>query len=282
MIVNSLAIAVDLGISFVGLAVSVILYYSIKLANRPADFFHNYGYGKVEHVCEALEGVVLIGIALAMSFQAITHFLHPKAIVMPWVGFGASMVNCCINFGGSFYIFKMARKSASPAIHAEGIHYKLEGFISSMVGASFIVSMFLASKGQGTWALRVDPIAALLVSAVVIIPSFQLAKSSFFKLLDSSVEEDSQMEILKQLSRHIDSFCEFSDLRTRVAGRKKFVEFKLVVPQDISFKKGHKMVTDLEDDIKSGIPNCEVLVKMQPCKKDCEFTANGGKCPYLI
>ncbi len=67
MMVNSLAIAVDLGISIVGLAVSGILYYSIKLANRPADLIHNYGYGKVEHVCEALEGVVLMGIALAMS-----------------------------------------------------------------------------------------------------------------------------------------------------------------------------------------------------------------------
>ena len=32
LLVNSLAIAVDLGISFVGLTVSVILYYSIKLS----------------------------------------------------------------------------------------------------------------------------------------------------------------------------------------------------------------------------------------------------------
>src|SRR3989338_668650 len=72
--VNSLAIATDLGITIVGLAVSAILYYSVKLADRPADVLHNYGYGKIEHVCEALEGVVLIGIALPMTFQALTHF----------------------------------------------------------------------------------------------------------------------------------------------------------------------------------------------------------------
>ncbi|MBN1354487.1 MAG: cation transporter, partial [Candidatus Omnitrophica bacterium] len=131
LLIHSLAIAVDLGITFVGLTVSVILYYSIKLANRPADLMHNYGYGKVEHVCEALEGLVLIGIALAMSCQAVLHLLHPRPVTMPWIGVVSGLINCLLNFGGAYYIFKMARKSSSPAIYAEGVHYRLEGFISA-------------------------------------------------------------------------------------------------------------------------------------------------------
>ncbi|MBD3379082.1 MAG: cation diffusion facilitator family transporter [Candidatus Omnitrophica bacterium] len=280
-LVNSLAIAVDLGISLVGLSVSVILYYSIKLANRPADLFHNYGYGKVENVCEAMEGVVLIGIALAMSSQALTHLFHPRHIEMPWIGFASSMVNVSLNFGGAFYIFKMAEKSSSPAIHAEGVHYKLEGFISGVIGLSFLVSMFLSSRGMEGSARFVDPVAALLVSVMVIIPSVDLAKKSFFNLLDASVEESSQMEILKQLSKHLDRFCEFRDLRTRTSGRKKFVEFKLVVPEDISFREGHKTVRVLENDIKTHIPDSEVSIKMVPCEKDCSFSAKGLRCPYL-
>ncbi|RKY42785.1 MAG: hypothetical protein DRP85_01890 [Candidatus Makaraimicrobium thalassicum] len=281
ILVNSLAIAVDLGISFVGLIVSVILYYSIKLANRPADLIHNYGYGKIEHVCEILEGVVLIGIALAMSSQAVVHLLHPKPIDLPLVGFFSCTLNSALNFGGAFYIFKMARKSGSPAIRAEGIHYRMEGIISALIGVSFIFSIFLQANGQETLALHIDPIAALLVSMILVIPSFRLAKASFFQLLDASVEEESQMEILKQLSGHIDRFCEFRDLKTRTAGRNKFVEFKLIVPEDISFKKGYETVDLLEKGIKAGIPNCEVLVKMEPCRKDCEYWKKGRKCPYL-
>ncbi len=221
IIVNSLAIAVDLGISFVGLMVSVILYYSIKLANRPADILHNYGYGKVEHVCEAMEGVVLIGIAMAMSFQAITHLLHPRNVSMPVVGLIASVMGLTLNFVGAHFILKMARKSGSPAIHAEGVHYRMEGVISSMIGGSFVISMILLAGAYGKFAAYVDPIAALVVSLFLIVPSFKLAKNSFFNLLDASVEEDSQMEILKQLGRHIHRYCEFRDLKTRTAGRKK-------------------------------------------------------------
>ncbi len=200
---------------------------------------------------------------------------------MPWVGFSACAINSAINFGGAYYIFKMARKSASPAIHAEGIHYRMEGFISGMIGVAFLLSMFLGSRGHHALALHIDPLAALLVSVFVIIPSYKLAKISFFKLLDASVEEDSQMEIIKQLTRHIDQYCEFRDLKTRTAGRKKFVECKLVVPEEIPFKKGHKVVHLIEKDITACIPGCEVIIKMEPCKKDCAFSVNEQRCPYL-
>ncbi|MDD5634437.1 MAG: cation diffusion facilitator family transporter, partial [Candidatus Omnitrophica bacterium] len=276
----SLAIAVDLGISFVGLTVSVILYYSIKLANRPADLFHNYGYGKVEHVCEALEGVVLIGIALAIASQAVSHILDPDHINHPWVGFVCSMMSVLLNFGGAYFILLMAKKSKSPAIHAEGVHYQMEGFISGMIGVSFILSMTLNARGFKNIAPFVDPATALLVSAVIVVPSFKLAKGSFFKLLDASAGETSQMEILKQLGKHINKYCEFKDIRTRTSGRKKFIGLKLVVPSTLSVRKGHEVISHIEKDILESIPDCEVLIKMEPCNRDCEHAKRQMACPY--
>ena len=280
LVVNSLAIAIDLGISFVGLTVSVILYYSMKLASRPADLVHNYGHGKVENVCEGLEGVVLIGIALAMSSQALVSLFHLREIHSPWLGMGTSMVSTVTNLAGAYFISKMGRLSRSPAIKAEGIHWRMEGFISLMIGMSFVVSMLLAAFGRKILALYIDPLTALLVSAFVIIPSVTLAKASFFKLLDASVEEGSQIEILKQLGRHIASYCEFKDLKTRTAGRKKFVEFTIIVPEGISFRKAHAIVKNIECDISSGLENCDVSVKIEPCRMDCEFAKKGEECPY--
>jgi len=281
VLVNSLAIAMDLGISFVGLSVSVILYYSIKLANRPADFVHNYGYGKVENVCEGLEGVVLIGIALAMSGQAVMNLIHPEPVTHPWLGFGASVISVLINLGGAYFIFKMARKSASPAIHAEGLHYMLEGLISGIIACAFVLTMVMISRGLGQIALYFDPLAALVTSFVVIIPSCRLAKGSFFKLLDASMEEGSQMEILKYVTRHISKFCEFKDLRTRTAGRMKFIDLKVVIPEEITLKRGYEITNAIAKDIHEGVPNCEVQIRMEPCNKDCEFFHKKKTCPYL-
>jgi len=279
--VNSLAIAVDLGISFVALVVSVILFYSIKIANRPADLLHNYGYGKIEHVCEVMEGVILIGIALAMSSQAILGIIHPKHITSAWLGLATSIIGIIINVAGGLYILAMARKSFSPAIRAEALHYFLEGFISFAITVSFVLTIFLQAGGQAELASYVDPITALLVSIIITIPSFRLAKHAFLKLLDASMEEEGKIEIVKQLAMYVDRYCEFKDLKTRTAGRKKFVELKIILPRFLSFQKGHEIASFLENGIKNNIPNSEILIQIQPCKQDCEILKQHKACPYI-
>jgi len=281
VVVNSLAIAVDLIISVIGLSVSIILFYSIKLATRPADLVHNYGYGKVENVCEAMEGIVLIGVALGMSFQAIANLLRPGHIHHPWVGLSVSAVASTINFVGAYYITKMGKKSSSPAIQAEGMHYRLEGYISSTIAVSFLVCMILRANSMDQAALYVDPLVALGISLFLIIPSFKLAHTAFFNLLDASMEETSQIEILKHLTQHIGLFCEFKDLKTRTSGRKKFVDFTLIIPEDISFRRSHEIGSLLEEELAASIPNCDVSINIEPCDKDCEYARRGEKCPYL-
>lgn len=279
--VNSLAIATDLGISLVALLVSIFLLYSVRMASRPADTMHNYGYGKIEHVCEAMEGIIIIGIAVAISFQAVTTLLHPKHVISPALGFGASAVTTTINIVGGIYIMAMARKSASPAIRAEGFHYILEAFISGMIAVSFIIIVILNANGLEHIATYVDPVTALIVSIVIAVPSFRLAREAFFKLLDASIDESGKMDVLKHLSRHIDAYCEYDDLRTRSAGRKKFIEFKVILPSELTFEQSYGVVSALERDIARAVPHSEVRITTEPCKRDCTHTTRTGTCPYV-
>ena len=280
VLVNSLAIATDLGITVVGLTVSVILYYSLKLANRPADHLHNYGYGKIEHVCEAMEGVVLIGIALAMSFQAVTHFFHTNEITAPGIGFWFSVVGAVINFIGASWILSLAKRCDSPAVHAEGIHYQLEGLISSTVAVSFLLAVLLSQTPLKSWAVYLDPAATLIVSLLIAFPSFGLAKHAFFKLLDASVEEKGKMAILQQIGKYMDQCCEFRDVRTRSAGRNNFVDMKLVLPKSLPFPDAYRLASDLERDLRENIPYCEANVNIVPCAEDCSLAKSSKKCPY--
>ncbi|MFZ5801633.1 MAG: cation diffusion facilitator family transporter [Candidatus Omnitrophota bacterium] len=279
--VNSLAIAADLGITVVGLIVSGILYYSVELSSRPADPLHNYGYGKVEHVCEALEGMVLIGIAFAMSFQALMHLLHPKEIGMPWLGFGFSVISAMVNFIGAAWILALGRASDSPAVRAEGVHYQLEGFISLTVAAAFLLAVLLSRTPLSPWAVYLDPAATLIVSFLISLPSFGLAKRAFLKLLDASLEEKGKMEVMKQLGKYLGQCCEFRDVRSRSSGRHNFVELKLVLPKALPFDEAHRLAKSVERDLHENIPACEATVSIIPCAEDCAVLAAKEKCPYL-
>ena len=281
LLVNSLAIATDLGITVVGLIVSVILYYSVKLSNRPADLRHNYGYGKVEHVCEALEGVVLLGIALLMSFQALTHLFHPKEITAPWMGFGFSVISSTINFAGAVWILSLARRCDSPAVRAEGVHYQLEGFISFTVAVSFLLTVGLSWTPLRAWAVFLDPAATLAVSFLIAPSSFRLVKQAFVKLLDASLEEKGKMEVLKQLGKYLGQCCEFRGVRSRSSGSRNFVELKLVLPRALSFPEAYQLAAKVERDLCHEIPECEATVSIIPCDEDCAVFSSTQKCPYL-
>ena len=280
LIVRSLAVAADLGISAIALCVSGILYYAVKTSDKPADTFYNYGYGKIENVTEAIEGVVMIGLALAMSVQALTHLVHPAETHSPLVGLIGSSLGVIINFWGASFIMKLAEKSASPALRAEGIHFRLEGYISLTITLSFAVVMALQFGGFNKLSTYVDPLATLMVSAAIAVPSVRLLKEAYMKLLDASIGETSQMDVIKALARHYDRYCDFKDIRTRSAGRRQFVDIHLVMPDSISVKHAHRIAGALKQDIASSIAESEVTVHILPCNRDCEFTRNNEPCPY--
>jgi|GEM_PF-251554 len=280
VVVNSLAVAADLGISVISLGVSILLYYAIRLSNKPADMFHNYGYGKIENVAEAIEGVVLIGLALSMSVQAVMHFVRPSEVTLPVVGMFASALGILINFWGAAFILNLARKHSSPALRAEGIHYRLEGIISLSITISFGIVIVLDRAGLAWAAQYVDPAATLIVSALIAVPSARLLREAFMKLLDASIGEPSQMGVLKALASHYDRYCDFKHIKTRSAGRRQFVDIHLVMPDHMSVKNAHKITTALKHDITTSLAESEVAVHVEPCARDCAFVRLNHQCPY--
>jgi len=281
IVVHSLAIATDFAITVVGLTVSIILYNSLKLSMKPADLLHNYGYGKVEHVCEAMEGIVLIGIAAIMSFQAFATLFRPSHVAFPWIGFASSTLSLTFNFIGAFFIFQLAHKSSSPAVRAEGVHYMLEGFISTAIACAFIITILLKPTSYAYIEPYIDPVVTILIGIVISLPSIKLTKQAFVNLLDISIEEPSKMETVVRLAQHADYYCNFKDLKTRTSGHKKFVEVKIIMPKDMSFSKAHEIISKIEADIAAGVPNSEVTVIMVPCLKNCGLLQDKKPCPYL-
>ena len=281
IVVHSLAIATDFAITVVGLTVSIILYNSLKLSMKPADLLHNYGYGKVEHVCEAMEGIVLIGIAVIMSFQAFATFFHPGHVAFPWIGFASSALSLTLNFIGSFFIFQLARKSSSPAVRAEGVHYTLEGFISAAIACAFMVTIMLQHGPYARIEPYIDPAVTIFVSIAISLPSIKLARQAFVNLLDVSIGEPSKMETVARLAQHANYYCNFKDIKTRTAGHKKFIEAKIIMPKDMPFSQAHEIVSRIEEDIAAGVPDSEVTITMLPCLKNCGLIQDNKPCPYL-
>ena len=62
----------------------------------------------------------------------------------------------------------------------------------------------------------------------------------------------------------------FHDLRTRKAGRQRYVELHLVMPKSASVENTHQICDNLEQDIRNQLPHTSVTVHVEPGDIDCK------------
>ena len=60
MLTGSVAIITEAVHSAIDLMASLVAYFSVRKAEKPADESHPYGHEKVENLAAALEGVLIV------------------------------------------------------------------------------------------------------------------------------------------------------------------------------------------------------------------------------
>jgi len=123
----------------------------------------------------------------------------------------------------------------------------------SSLGVSFFFS-------NHAWAGYADPVAASLIAITLIAGASKIFKFSVRDLLDCAVEEQSQLKIIKALTKHFDHYEQIFDIRTRSAGGKVYIEIFLEFAGNKPHCEVMETVRSLQQEIKSSINCDEILV----------------------
>ena len=99
LITGSLALYSDALESIINVATSIAAIIAIRIAARPPDAEHPYGYHKAEYMSAVVIGALIIAAALAILHEAYGGFLAPRAIDAPWTGLTIGMVATILNAG---------------------------------------------------------------------------------------------------------------------------------------------------------------------------------------
>ncbi|MFH1612414.1 MAG: cation transporter dimerization domain-containing protein [bacterium] len=62
--------------------------------------------------------------------------------------------------------------------------------------------------------------------------------------------------------------CGFHHFRTRKAGKKRFIEFHLMVKDDMTVEASHQLTIMITKKIKEQIPSANVNIHIEPCGKE--------------
>ncbi|WP_336069643.1 cation diffusion facilitator family transporter [Nitratireductor rhodophyticola] len=254
---DSVALFSDAMESVVNVVASCVAWYALRIAHTPADDNHPFGHHKAEYFSAVLEGVLIVVAALLIIHEAWTVLFEPRPLAAPVVGLVINGLAAVGNGLWAWLLISTGRKARSPAMVADGKHL----WTDVVTSAGVIFGLVLAVATGWYW---LDPVMALVVALNILWHGWHLVGDSVQGLMDVSVEPEELARIERVIADNDEGALEFHDLKTREAGRARFIEFHLVVPSDMTVEAAHRICDRIEGALEKAQPGAEVTIHVEP------------------
>ncbi len=239
------------------LLAALMAWFAVRQSGKPPDLGHPYGHGKFESLSGAVEAILIWVACLLIVWESIQRLIHGVEVSQPIVAIAVMTLSTVVNFIVSAHLFAVARKTESLALEADGWHLCTDAYSS---GAVLIGLAILAVTG---WHF-LDPLLALVIAAFIAKAGFDLLRQATHHLLDASLPPTEESVITRVLQNHSQSFINAHQIRTRQAGKHRYIDLHLVVRDDMTVEKAHQLCDEIEREIKRELPDADVTIHVEP------------------
>jgi cation diffusion facilitator family transporter len=255
--------------SLVNLAAALLVLWIVRVIAAPPDEDYPYGFSKAEYFSAGIEGALIVLAAGGILFAAIPRLLHPHTLEAPFAGLGISVVASLVNLGAGAVLLRAGRRHHSIMLEADGRHLMTD------VWTSAAVIVGVAAVYVTGW-LRLDPLIALGVALHIVWTGIGLVRRSVAGLLDAAIGQADQSEVTKIFEEYSRRYAvKFHAFRTRQAGARRFISFHLLVPDEWSVARAHQLSEEIEERIRSLVPNSGVFVHIEPISDPASYDDEG-------
>ena len=229
----------------------------LALRLKPPDEEHTYGHGKFEAIGGLIAGMILVGVALLVFFEAGVRLMGNARVNegLELAGFLAIGYTLCVDFF-RITIFRKAGSTHSTSVKA--------GFYDAV---SDLSSTIIALFGFGLATLGFfngDSIASIFLGSMLIYLSIKLARASIMELSDATSKEMTQ-KIEKAILSEA-GVLKNEGLRARQVGSKTFVETTVQVSEVMSLDEAHALASRIEGKLTKAFGNVDATIHIEPCE----------------
>ncbi len=258
-IVNSLAIISDGLHALLDALSCVMLFFAVRASIKPPDEEHTYGHEKFETIGGLLGGVVLIGVALLIFYEATMRLVSGAELAgdVQYAGF--------IAIGYALFIaslrvtvFKGAEHTESQSMKA-GLYDAIADLSSTLIALlGFVLALAGITVG--------DAFASIFLGAMLTYLSIKLVRASVLELSDTASKE-----VVAKTRKAIlacEGVVKTESLKVRKVGSKVFVDASVQVPNGMSLEEAHSLASKIEACLKDSLGNVDATIHIEPSDKE--------------
>ena len=176
-----------------------------------------FGLGKLSTF-----GALVISVGVFLSILggmgvAFYRIIHPASIENPYTLAGAifQVFGIFINMWLMIRNLKLSKETGSPLMATTWRIAFADMLLCSGILFALVMTYLLRRQ---SWSLYIDPVCAIVALAIGAVSYISLFKQTIADLLDLSLGERQQIEIMKTLAECFDLYSDFHGVKTRSSG----------------------------------------------------------------
>lgn len=262
---HSAAMIADAFHSLSDFITDIIVLVFVKISSKPQDASHDYGHGKYETLATMLIGLGLAAVAIGIIVSGavkFSHWLSGEDIAAPGkLALWAALISIVVKELIYRYTISNGRSLDSAAVIANAWHHRSDAL--SSIGAAIGIGGAIAFGDR--WTV-LDPLASIVVGAMLLKVAWDLLKASVDELTEHSLSDEAENEILNVISSFPD-VSEPHNLRTRKINNRVAVDIHVRMDGNIPLEDAHHRATEIEKRIRERFGKDSIVnIHMEPIK----------------
>jgi len=243
----------------------IVVLVFVRISAQPQDEGHDYGHGKFETMATLLIGLALAAAAIGIVVSGATklaRWLQGEDLPSPGkLALWAALLSILAKEALYQYTRIKGKSLQSPALEANAWHHRSDAL--SSVGAAIGIggAIFLGNR----WTV-LDPLASILVGAMLVKVAWDLLAPSIGELTEQSLPESTEQEIIG-LIESVEGVCQPHNLRTRRIGNRIAAEVHIRLDGSMTLQEAHEKASEIEHLFKERFgSNAHIIIHMEPRK----------------
>ena len=243
----------------------VIVLAFVHVSAKPQDKDHDYGHGKYETFATFIIGLALIAAATGIIVSGIAKLIDwagGKQLAAPgWLALAAAIISILVKEILFHYTVRSGKRLDSQALVANAWHHRSDALSSIGTTVGIGGAILLGNR----WTV-LDPLASVVVGAMLVKVSVNLMRSSVGELTESSLSGEIEQEI-EDIIRSFPDVSEPHNLRTRRIGNRFAIEAHVRMDGNASLNAAHDRATAIEQRLRERFgPQTHITIHMEPLK----------------
>ena len=270
LLTGSLAILAQAADSVLDLVATVLAFYAVRVAAKPADAEHPYGHGRVENLTALAETLLLFFTCGWIIYEAVQRlFFRTVPVEANIWAIGVMLLSIAASLWLSTYLMRVAVKYRSQSLEGNALNFRTDVLSSSVVLLGLGLVWLSHHLGpEWAWLAKADAVAALIVALLVLRVSLKLGRDAVSELLDAA--PPGLAERIAAAARATAGVEDVGAVRVRQAGADVFVDLAIEVGRSASLEEAHQAATAVERRVSALVDQGDVVVHVDPVEQEGE------------